>query len=108
MDAQQILDSARLPANVRIFRVKVSLPSGNTAVYDIEARHIDSHRADFRCSDSDRNHQRALLWGRHIATLLPGDDGWQWFHPKTHECSPRSKYSDTPSLSDLGEALGDL
>ena len=90
----------------RGFCVKTVLPSGNTAVYDVSERFVRRARPDFVTTDCERSRQDVLMYGEHLATLLPHDGGHKWFRPRTQHSYDRSYYDSIPELSDLCYALG--
>lgn len=89
------------------FRVKVTLNSGNTAIYDVGEQFVRKARPDYICADCERSRSDVLMYGAHVATLLPHDGGYRWFRPRRPTISfDRDHFDTVPELHDLCIVLG--
>ena len=95
-----------LPGDTPGYRVKVTLLSGNTAVYDIEQWHVPPPRPGYACADFDRAHTAVIQYGYHIATHLRGADGaLHWIKTgsglRGDLVFPDNAFDEVPDLYDL-------
>ena len=91
------------------YRVKVTLLSGNTAVYDVPRKWVLPPRPDFRCADYDRAHTDIIRYGDHLATLMLGADrAYHWIKVRNGVPDltfPDDHFDGVPDLGDLLDAL---